>query len=266
LSATNRGGERIDQDAYFTPHWATYGIAPFLFGGEGGARFRTLPIVDPACGNGQILTPLRRLGLDPAQLYGFELNRAFAYDAAFSTGARVHACDTLATYADWRPSCAVSIVMNPPYSLAFNFVQWAVKVAASCGGQVAALLRVNFLASAEREDFFAQFPPFVGVSSRRPCFVRFKRRNKSGKIVTSSGDATEYAWIGWRFDPFNVDYAQRLQGGGHAHRIDPSSAGRLFWIPTRDAATRAALAAEGFTPPDDVRGPPAPIVDETATT
>ena len=129
MSATNRGGERIDQDAYFTPHAFTYGIAPFLFGGAG-ERYRRSPIVDPACGNGQILQPFARLGFDPAQLFGFELNPVLAGEAGETTGARVVVCDTLAACAGWRPSCPVSIVMNPPYSLAFDFVKWAVAVAA----------------------------------------------------------------------------------------------------------------------------------------
>lgn len=244
MSATGRGGERIDQDAYFTPHPFTYGIVPALFSGAGHA-FRALPVIDPACGTGQILQPLRRLGFTPSQLFGFELNPTFATEAGASTGAAVQTCNTLNTLKDWRPPCPVTILMNPPYSLAFEFCKWAVEVATACNGQVAAFLRINFLASAERESFFEEHPPFVGVTSRRPCFVKFKKRQpKTGKIVTTSSDATEYAWICWR--PGDVN-----------------SFGRIFWIPTKEAPLRARLAAYGFTAPADLRGPPAPIVDLT---
>lgn len=242
MSATNRGGTRLDQDAYFTPHPYTYGIVPFLFPRRPitAIDWRRLPVVDPACGDGQILQPLRKLGFAPSQLYGFEINPWHAEAARQLTGAHVTTCDTLQTLQTWCPSCPVTIIGNPPYSLAFEFFALSYAIAQRCGGQFALFLRLGFLESDERRDFLQRVAPFAGVASRRPSFVKFKRR-KRGKIVTTSSDASAYAWIGY----------------------SPERGAQLFWITLNEAEQRAELAAQGFTPPADMKGPPPPVVDES---
>lgn len=240
MSATGRNpGVRIDQDAYFTPHPFTYAIAPALFGY--GSKFRRLPVVDPACGEGALFAPLLRLGFDPAQLYGFELNHERASAAARETAARIVVCDTLAHLANWRPSCPITILANPPYSLAFDFWKWAVHTVEACDGQAAFFLRLNFLASEERRAFFDLAPPSVGVASRRPSFVKFRRHMKDGTTRVTGSDATEYAWI--------------------VHRVGASS--HVFFLDTSPDGLRASLNAAGFIapPPPFLKGPPPPVID-----
>lgn len=234
MSATNRGGTRLNQDTYFTPHPYTYGIVPFLFPQRPitAIDWRALPVIDPACGNGQILAPLRKLGFSPSQLYGFEIDLWLSHAAAQLTDANVTTCDSLQALAQWRPPCPVTIIGNPPYSLAFEFFALSYAIAQRCGGQFALFLRLGFLESDERRDFLRRVSPFCGVASSRPSFVKFKRR-RHGKVVTVSSDASAYGWIGY----------------------SPERGAQLFWIPLDDGEQRVALIAEGFTPPADLKGP-----------
>ena len=70
---------------------------------------------------------------------------------------------------------------NPPYADALAHVVQALRVAPV----VALLLRLNFLGSKKRRDFWARHPADVYVLSERPSF--------DGEGT----DATEYAWFVW---------------------------------------------------------------------
>lgn len=74
------------------------------------------------------------------------------------------------------------ILTNPPFSLAQEFISHSLANAAC----VIMLLRLNFLASIKRYDWWKQRPPTaLHVLSKRPSF-------------TGSGtDATDYAWFVW---------------------------------------------------------------------
>ena len=74
------------------------------------------------------------------------------------------------------------ILTNPPFSLAQEFIEKAIKEADT----VIMLLRLNYLGSQKRNIFWNKFPPTaLHVLSKRPSF-------------TGSGtDATEYAWFIW---------------------------------------------------------------------
>jgi hypothetical protein len=73
---------------------------------------------------------------------------------------------------------------NPPYRLAMEFIQVALRRAR----YVAFLLRLGFLESKSRHDFMRRCPPDVYVLPDRPSF--------SGKGT----DATAYAWMVWNVD------------------------------------------------------------------
>jgi len=91
---------------------------------------------------------------------------------------------------DWlsqsRPAlCAGdSVITNPPYSLAFEFVQ-------SCVGQagyVAMLLRLDFLGSLARAQWLQENPPTqLYILSRRPSFTQ-----------DAKTDQYNYAWFVWQ--------------------------------------------------------------------
>lgn len=70
---------------------------------------------------------------------------------------------------------------NPPYAEAAEHVARAL----SCAPIVAMLLRLNFLGSQKRRDFWRRHPADVYVLSERPSFDG------------DGTDATEYAWFVW---------------------------------------------------------------------
>lgn len=74
------------------------------------------------------------------------------------------------------------IVTNPPYSLAYEFTRRAV----AHSEETFLLLRLNFLASKKRKDWFQRNEPSaLFVLSVRPSFVYGRT------------DATDYAWFYW---------------------------------------------------------------------
>jgi hypothetical protein len=75
------------------------------------------------------------------------------------------------------------ILTNPPFSLAMEFVEHALNQAP----EAFMLLRLNFLASAKRKEFWKRHEPdALFVLSSRPSFT------ENGKT-----DATDYAWFYW---------------------------------------------------------------------
>lgn len=73
------------------------------------------------------------------------------------------------------------VIGNPPYTDAAAHIARAL----DCGRVVAFLLRLNFLGSQKRLDFWRRHPADVYVLSERPSF--------DGEGT----DATEYAWFVW---------------------------------------------------------------------
>jgi hypothetical protein len=167
MSATGRnlvGNERRPDDFYATPAWATRAVLPHL-------RMQP-PVLDPCCGEGAIL----RVCLDYWPC-GIELD---GERAAKAPGV-IRRGDALGGAA-W-PSHR-TIITNPPYSLAMEFIQRAL-AEAPADADVAFLLRLNFLGSQRRAAFHRMYPSDVYVLPRRPSF-------------TGGGtDATEYCWMVW---------------------------------------------------------------------
>lgn len=87
------------------------------------------------------------------------------------------------------------VVMNPPYSLAMEFVQAALELVEQARARdhfptVAALLRLNWLGSNARAQFHREHPAAIGVLPQRPSFTPDGRT-----------DSTEYAWFIWSGHP-----------------------------------------------------------------
>jgi len=181
MSASGRGRKRVENDCYQTPGWAIRSILERL-------GPSTLAL-DPACGDGYILTELVNTGLHK-QVVGFDIDPERAEQ---TTGFGGHMCvvrDALAA-SGWNEFGVPDlVVMNPPYALALEFVQRAINEVYQINGTVAALLRLNWLASKRRKEFHINHPSDVYVLSRRPSFTG----GTHGKGAT---DATEYAWFVW---------------------------------------------------------------------
>jgi hypothetical protein len=87
---------------------------------------------------------------------------------------------------------------NPPYGAAAEHVARAL----GCAPVVAMLLRLNFLGSQKRLDFWRRNPADVYVLSERPSF--------DGEGT----DATEYAWFVWTPE-------SKARGYGHVRVLGP---------------------------------------------
>lgn len=88
-----------------------------------------------------------------------------------------------------------SIVMNPPYSKALEFVQKSLDLQRE-GGKVCAFLKIQFLEGKKRRLFFKDNPPVrVWVSSSRIQCVKNGNFDKVKEEKQSS--AVCYAWFIW---------------------------------------------------------------------
>jgi hypothetical protein len=147
MSATNRGAVRQESDFYPTPISAFVPLIDYIGAGA---------VWEPACGDSRLIIELR--------------NRGYVADG-----------DDLQNGYDFLKDNRQRdiIVTNPPFSLAFEFCQHAVKHAR----QVFLLLRLNFLGSKKRQTWFQEHEPSaLFVLSERPRFIN----NRS--------DNADYAW------------------------------------------------------------------------
>ncbi len=94
------------------------------------------------------------------------------------------------------PACD-AIITNPPFFLALEFIQRAMRESRSYSCTLAFLLRLNFLGSKKRRQFHLDHPADLYVMTKRPSFI-------GGKT-----DSIEYAWFVWDRDTV----------GGHWHLI-----------------------------------------------
>ncbi len=204
-------------DFYRTPAATTRLILPHLAEPE--------IVLDPCAGDGAILDVVRD-ELPNATHYGFELDPARAAKSGSYVG------DAL-TRGDWRhpalrPAHAPDLILaNFPFTLAMPFLLKSLAEVAP-GGDVAVLLRLAFLASAERRDFHRAHPCDVFVLHQRPSFAAsLKCKNRRGAplqrppaclwklmlpideprpkvcpvcgagVDCTTSDSADYAWMVW---------------------------------------------------------------------
>lgn len=94
---------------------------------------------------------------------------------------------TISDYLKWDvpgPKPYDVIITNPPFSLAMDVITKSLALA----DNVAMLLRLNFIGTAERTPFFRECMPDIYVIPERPSF--------DGK----GADSIEYAWFVWGGD------------------------------------------------------------------
>ena len=172
MSATNRGAQRRENDFYETPEWCLDALI--------GAEPLVGPYFDPCCGNGAILRFFAGCG---EEISGADIDPAL-----------VAQCGELdASVADFLSGPVPddhnkTIVMNPPYKDAAEFIRCALTISPP-GRKICALLRLNFLGSSrKRLDLFGPGSELraVHVLARRPSFTGDSRT-----------DACEYCWMIW---------------------------------------------------------------------
>lgn len=156
MSATGRGSKRHAGDFYATPEWCTEAIMRQLVVPEGSS------VLEPCAGDGAIWDVLERF-FHEANMNWFEIERGQDFLNGLHGNERYD-----------------FVVTNPPFSLAQEFIEKSLDLA-NC---VIMLLRLNFLASSKRKEFWERHPPTaIHVLTKRPSF-------------TGNGtDACDYAWF-----------------------------------------------------------------------
>lgn len=171
-------------DHWPTPRWVT--LALVRHAEARGWWERGDHVLDPCCGEGELLDVLHEAGL---VTHGLELDRTRA-TLAMRRGHRLEGIGD-AIELPWRHTSPVVgtrfplLVMNPPFSAAEAFVRRGL-AERPARGLVLALLRLSWLEPAgERGELFAAHPPDVLVLPRRPRYD-----GKGHDNVTS-------AWFVW---------------------------------------------------------------------
>jgi hypothetical protein len=231
MSATGRGGERLEADNYPTPSWC---VRRLLEAVELPAM-RELPDdccesaswIEPCAGDGAIIRAVQDFyGLCGPCFDTCEVRRETA-DALTTLGVRE------VLWGDWRDSEETGwevAISNPPYSIAEPIIRRSLEAA----DWVVMLLRSNFLGSEERAAWLRECPPDVYQLPNRPSFAQSVKcvasiftygadgeptsktigcgwqvtlpltawRPEScplcgGKVRVTTTDATEYAWFVW---------------------------------------------------------------------
>ena len=109
-----------------------------------------------------------------------------------------------------------SIIMNPPYKYALEFVKKSLEILEE-GRWVCAFLKLTFLEGKERKPFFLKYPPrYLFVSSSRiTCAMNgefYKPKMKDGKEVLRSdgkpvmekvSSAVAYGWFCWKVGDYS---------------------------------------------------------------
>ncbi len=214
MSVTGHRDIRIDQDAYSTPEWAVRLLLPHLQRGD---------VLEPCCGEGAIGKVVFEAWGGPHDVYqsidGVELDGGRSQQAL-----QAGYFDRIDCGQDYltRPKNRhyPLIITNPPFSLAMPFLEKALQEADT----VAFLLRLAWLASAERNGFHRQNPSDLIVLPKRPSFAKFvscvapNNCNTEGgwrqtykpseehpkkcpscfrKVKVSSSDSADYGWFIW---------------------------------------------------------------------
>lgn len=137
MSSANRGSKRIESDFYPTPIKSFNPLLPYLP--------KDKLIWEPACGDGRLIRRMSEFGLEAS---GSDLNEGFNFILDKT-----------------KRHC---IVTNPPFSIAKSFVTHSLDVSQ----ETFMLLRLNFLGSKERKEWWRKHEPnALFILSERPNFV-----------------------------------------------------------------------------------------------
>jgi hypothetical protein len=166
------GFTRAPGDTYFTEHWVTQALLSRV-------QFRGT-VWEPACGRGDIAEVLIDNGYKVmiSDIAGETLGCSGASEADFLT----HSSPGDAMF---------SIVTNPPYTHAEQFILKALDLTERASGMVAMLLRNEYDCAASRRDLFER-ESFAAklVLTKRPRWVE-------GNGQQSASPRHNFAWMIW---------------------------------------------------------------------
>lgn len=135
MSQRDSGYERKDRDLYETPEWATTAVVPHL-------PFIDYQAWEPACGGGKMVSALDAAGVKVVK------------QTDIHTGADFLMWDRPANHVN-------AIITNPPYELATEFIEHALRLMEPASGVVAMLLRTDFDHAKSRAHLFRDCPAFA---------------------------------------------------------------------------------------------------------
>jgi hypothetical protein len=156
--------ERWDSDFYIEPEWAVEALfEEITFTGS---------VHDPAAGTGTIVRVARRFGYEATGADLIDRGRGFSVQDFLT---------------DRTPR--QGLVFNAPYRLNEAFIKYALKV----GTEVAAIVRLPFLAGQDRwRRLYSVHPPArVLILAQRPSMP------PGDTDVPAEGGTTDYCWIHW---------------------------------------------------------------------
>jgi hypothetical protein len=152
--------QRSDLDHYDTPRYTIQSLLD--------NHVIKYPALEPCAGYMAIVNML-------------EDGKVYSMDIDTSMPVQLH-CDYLKR--EHVPICR-TIITNPPFSLAHEIIEKALKDVGT-GGEVIMLLRLNFLGAMKRKQFWNNTPlKHIYALSKRPRFIR-------------SGASDEYGWFIWQ--------------------------------------------------------------------
>lgn len=172
MSQRDSGYARQERDLYETPEWVTEALLPHL-------PRRLGDVWEPAAGRLKMVNVLARH------------MRVYPSDICCSDGS-FDGVDFLAQQTD-RSGNADAIITNPPYELATEFCNHALRLMEPAAGMVAMLLRTDFDHAKSRSHLFRDCPAFTKkiVLMKRICW--FVEDNGKPKASPSFN----HAWYVW---------------------------------------------------------------------
>lgn len=218
MSATNRGAERVAEDAYPTPAWCVRRLVDGLL-----EMYPAIPRLgrwhEVCAGDAAIIRAIDDTPLRPGRWIATEIRESLML-AELEQSGRIETLRMLCDFLTAPPVDAEVIVTNPPFSIAFDIIKKALTEAP----WVITLLRMNFKGSKDRADWLrSEMPDELGIPNR-PSFIvsytcaprddhdrgcgwalklpvdapKIKLCPECGrKVDRCSSDSAEYGWFVW---------------------------------------------------------------------
>ncbi len=181
MSATNRGGERIEGDRYMTPGSLAAFLTKLLVTEGWVSRAKPLRVLEPHAGRGSFVRAVRR------ELPATHITANDSVDEVGRWFERGADDARVGDFLRMEDGDFDLVIGNPPYSTAEAQIRHSLKLAPRRGAVVAFLLRLAMLESQDRIKLWARHPASaIYVLSERPSF--------SG----GSTDQTAYAFFVWK--------------------------------------------------------------------